>query len=123
MSTLRQDLIVREGTSFSFPFAAGVDLTGYKARAAVRYAIDAVAEVYFSTEGDAEGGVITLDGATATLTMTPAQTERLAGDTEWLLSRKISREIRLFYDLELEAPDGSVTRPIEGTFTIIRSIT
>ena len=124
--TARQDLVIREGASFSWTYDAGVSLDGYSARAAIKMAGAYIntAEAYLSSGADASGGTITLSGTMATLSMTAAQTDALADEIAWWFpNRAIDPVIRMMWDLELVAADGTVTRPVEGSVLVYRSVT
>lgn len=143
--TLRQDLTIQQNASWSFTYthrdASGspVDLTGYSAAMSIKRALGqtVVARAYLSSGADADGGTITLGGAAGTITMamTPAQTLKLVMDFDlWaVIDRRdvdprgddvlVRPQVALVYDLLLTAPDGSVSRPIEGAAIVRRSAT
>lgn len=133
---LRQDLHVRQGETFAFTYThldsagSAVDLTGYSARMAVRVNYGDDEEVYFSTGDDAAGGSIALGGSegTVSLSMTAAQAKAVAGDLlRYVFGKPVGTPLRqrevFRYDLELEAPDGTVTRALEGAFIVHREVT
>lgn len=132
--TLRQTFDIRQGQTWTYVFthtASGspVDLTGYSARMAIRYGFELSNEAYLSSGSDANGGTITLGGAngTVTLAMTAAQTAALAGDLTTILftepRKKAEQYVDFLYDLEIEAPDGTVTRLLEGNIRVQREVT
>jgi len=124
--TVRQDLIIREGATFTFGFDAGFDLAGYSARATFkplgRYIN--TPEAFLSSEGDADGGTIDLSGQVATLSMTPAQTSALVGDQNLFGPFRADEPLLVqMWDMVLTAPDGTATRPLEGRVYAYRSVT
>lgn len=136
--TTRQDLIIRQGETWSFTYAkrdeagAVVDLTGYSARMAIRDRVGGSLEAFLSSTGDAAGGTITLGGAAGTVvpSMTSTQSAALA-NTLATLSVLIADEEpdglksteTFVYDLELTSPAGVVTRELEGHVVVHRRVT
>lgn len=112
--TTRQDLIIRQGETWSHTFATGLDLTGYVARMAIRATRNGTAEAYLSTEADALGGSIALFDGAAVLSMTAEETAAIGGTDE---------ETVLVYDLELVSGAGAVTRALEGRFVVLGEVT
>jgi hypothetical protein len=128
--TIRQDLIIRQGATWSFLWTkrdaagAAVDLTGYSARMAVKHGYGGSAAAYLSTGPDAAGGGITLGGAagTVTLAMTADQSAALGGGLA-AADAEACRTIELLYDLELVSGAGVVTRELEGQVIVNREVT
>lgn len=136
--TTRQDLLIRQGETFSFTYTkrdaagAAVDLTGYSARMAIRDRVGGSLEAYLSSTGDAAGGIITLGDAAGTVVpaMTATQSAALA-NTLATLSVLIADEEpdglkpaeTFVYDLELTSPAGVVTRELEGHVVVHRRVT
>lgn len=128
--TTRQDLTVRQGTTWSHVHtvrdSAGspVDLTGYTARMAVKTSLGAGNVAYLSTGSDADGGTITLGGAagTVTLSMTNAETSDLSGYIG-LPPRRRERRVLFLFDLELVDGSGAVSRELEGRLILDREVT
>jgi hypothetical protein len=136
--TLRQDLEVRQGQTWSFVWtkkdAAGVavNLTGYSARMAIRDRIGGVLQAYLTTGADADGGSIALGGAagTVTLALTALQSASLADyltRASILYTRNffVQRKplVHFLYDLELVSGAGVVTRELEGSVLVYREVT
>lgn len=134
--TTRQDLIIRQGETWSFVWTktsggSAVDLTGYTARMTIRDRIKGAQQAYLSSGADADGGSITLGGAqgTVTLAMTATQSAALAGElsvaSSVLLAEHPERdepEVRYIYDLEL-VNGATVTRELEGRVIVYREVT
>jgi len=138
MTTVRQDLFIRQGETFSWVYTYGgstpVDLTGYTARMSIkRTANDAeTPTVYLSTGSDADGGTITLGGAagTVTLAMTATETQNMLTDVDILAlipaekrARHYVRDEKFVFDLEIQSAAGVVTRIIEGNVIVNRGVT
>ena len=131
--TTRQDLIVRQGETYSFTWTklsggSAVNLTGYSARMSVRTHFGGTQEVYLSDGSDADGGTITLGGAAGTvvLTMTAAETAALADAiTGWIddPAAEAGPRVAYIYDLELVTGAGAVTRELEGRLVVLREVT
>lgn len=135
MST-RQDLIIRQGETFSFVYTkrdsagAAVDLTGYSARMRVKDTYNGVQQVYLTSGADSQGGSIALGGAagTVTLAMTADQAAALASEVNMvsilLSSLELNKPQKTYlYDLELASGAGVVTRELEGRVVVRREIT
>ena len=109
------DLEFNQGASYTKTFTwkdgdgVAVNLTSYTARMQVRQSVSAT-EVLL--ELTTENGRLTLGGSagTITLALTPATTAGIV----WRRGR---------YDLELVAPDGGVTRFLEGQIVVSREVT
>lgn len=109
------DFEIEQGASFRLQFAwkdglgAAVDLTSYTARMQVRASTSAPDVLLELTT---ENGRIALGGSagTVTLTLTPVVTAGL----DWRRGK---------YDLELIAPDSSVTRFLQGQVSVSREVT
>lgn len=136
--TARQDLIVRQGETWSFVWTkrdtagVAVDLTGYTARMAVKHSYSGSSEAHLSTGDDARGGSISLGGGdgTVTLAMTAAQSAVLASGVDSVLSALWGEPaetdgptVVYRYDLELVSGAGAVTRELEGRFIVHREVT
>ncbi len=143
--TLRQDLHIRQGETWSYVFTkrdaagAAVDLTGYSARAAIKTGIRGLIGAYLSTGADGVGGAIALGGATGTVTlsMTSAQSAALGDICGLETFRRAYRDLiswtgpwwhrrmvaRFIYDLELVSPGGVVTRELEGPVHVRLEVT
>lgn len=85
-----------------------VDITGYTADMQVRYATDTAIIVELSTDN----GRAVISGALGkvTLTLTASQTAALAANN-------------YIYDLNLTAPDSTVTKILTGAFVVAESVT
>lgn len=109
------DFEIEQGASFRLQFVwkdslgVAVNLTSYTARMQVRQSISSPDTLLELTT---ENGRIALGGSagTVTLTLTPAVTEAFT----WRKGK---------YDLELVAPDASVTRFMQGQITVSREVT
>jgi len=109
----RYNITVYKGTTFTLSpvWKIGgyvVNLTGYSAKMQVRAATDASVLVELSTAN----GKIVIDAGLGklTLTLTAAQTAALTSG-------------KYFYDLNLTAPDATVTKILEGVFLVNDSVT
>ena len=140
--TIRQDLTVRQGETFSYTYNwDGKDLTGYTGAMAIRWQLEAPLEAYLSTGNDADGGTITVDASgNIVLAMTNTQTAALAGwlwKLYWLqmvgqdvdtrdkryLKYFFQKQVKALYDLRLTSPAGVTTRVLEGNVVIHREVT
>ena len=134
--TMRQDLIVKQGETWSFVFVKrdssgnAVDLSAYTARMSIKDTHNGIAQAYLSTGADADGGSIALGGAagTVTLSMTATQSAALASEVSaasvLLTSLDLAKpEQTYLYDLELISGAGVVTRELEGRVLVRREIT
>lgn len=131
--SVRQDLHVRQGETWSHEYiwnvdGSPVDLTGYSARMTVRSRLNAFAVASLTTDANTIGGTISLGGAngTITLSMTAAESTALkpAALTISDLSSKDEPPFTTFiYDLELVAPDDTVTRVLEGRVYLHAEVT
>jgi hypothetical protein len=86
-----------------------VNLSGYTASMQVRSTAKSATII---TELSTFNNRITIDGDAGTITLTLT-----AGDTAVLPI------VRAVYDLELTAPDSTVLRLLEGTFTVVPEVT
>lgn len=131
--TLRQNLRIDEGTTYSFVHThrdstgAAIDLTGYTARMSIKRKYNAAIQAFLSTGSDANGGTLTLGGAAGTITidMTATETDALVDDVELesLLSGEKAEQIEVFiYDLEIIS-GATVTRVIQGKLFLHRAVT
>lgn len=107
--TVEQGATLSEVFTWKDPTGALIDLTGYSAKMQVRRAPGAD-ELYL--EASTGAGTIVLGGAAGTVTITV-----LAATTAALSFTTGS------WDLVLTAGDGTVTRLVEGTATLDRSVT
>lgn len=134
--SIRQDIIVRQGETFSFTWTkkdsagAAVNLTGYTARMRVKDTYNGVQQVYLTSGADSQGGSITLGGSAGTvvLALTADQAAALASEVNMtsilLASEDLTKPQKAYlYDLELVSGAGVVTRELEGRFIVRREIT
>ena len=117
MSAGFHKLNAEKGATFSQPFtwkinSNPVDLTGYSARMKIRDPKRAPSVNQILSLTSATGGGITLGGAAGTIVVTIAATTM-----EGINSGKY------IYDLELEAPDNTVTRLLKGPFVVSDEVT
>jgi len=110
MSAGTYNTTLEQGATFSrtltYKDAAGnaIDLTGYTARMQARPYVGSPNKVLDLTT---ENGGISIAAATGKIT--------------WTVAASVTAAIKqdsLVYDLELIAPDGTVTRVIQGTLTV-----
>lgn len=106
-----------KGATFSRSFTWKIDsnvvnLTGYSARMKVRDPKRAPSVNQIISLTSATGGGITLGGSAGTITLTIAAT---------IMDNIVAG--KYVYDLELEAPDGVVTRLLKGQFNIFDEVT
>ena len=132
--TIRQDIELRQGETWSFAFVhrdadgVAIDVSSYSARMAIKAGFQSSYEAYLSSGSDTDGGSITLaaDG-TVTLLMTAAQSAKIAGDLTFFIffepAERVDRIVRFMYDLELVSPAGVVDRALEGHFLVQREVT
>ena len=135
--TLRNDIIVRQGETFSLTYVykiagVAVDLTGYSARMSVRDRYGGAQKAYFSSGSDADGGTITLPSSPTgaiVISMTAGESANIieqlssfgfADEMERARHAK-SPEVYL-YDLEVVS-GATVTRVLEGKFLVYREVT
>jgi len=109
----RYNINVYKGTTFTLAPVwkidnLPVDITGYTADMQVRYATDTAIIVELSTAN----GRAVISGALGkvTLTLTASQTAALAANN-------------YIYDLNLTAPDSTVTKILTGAFVVAESVT
>ena len=107
------DITINQGATYQLVVTwnvsgSPVDLTGYTAALQARYNVDASTTFISLTSGSG----LTLGGALGTITvdLTAAQTAALTC-------------FYGVYDLELTAPDGTVTRLLQGTVTVSKEVT
>ena len=120
MTAAKRNLYIEQGATFNLSFTwnegtsdavgAPVDLTGCTARMQIRQKQQSA--VIVDARSDGESPAILLGGATGTVEVT------LTADMTDLLSVKTG-----LYDLEVEFPDGTVYRLLEGTVTVSPNIT
>lgn len=108
------DLCIAQGATFQKVITwksdgVLVDLTGYSARSQIRATSESATPLIELTTAN---GRIALGGAAGTITLTISATDSA--------SLTAGRGV---YDLELVAPNGTVTRLLQGTVTISRNIT
>ena len=113
MNPGRYNINVYKGTTFTLAPVwkidnLPVDITGYTADMQVRYATDTAIIVELSTAN----GRAVISGALGkvTLTLTASQTAALAANN-------------YIYDLNLTAPDSTVTKILTGAFVVAESVT
>jgi hypothetical protein len=134
--TIHQNLEIRQGQTWTWVYTCKlngtpVNLTGYSARMSIKQDFHVDSEAYLSTGSDADGGRIALGGAlgTVTLSMTAAETTALLDDLSYYAfvsqdkRAPICPVVEWIYDLELVAPNGTVTRELEGKVQIFRNVT
>lgn len=136
--TTRQDFEINQGASFAWTYtwrdSAGdpVDLTGYSARLSIREHVRGVLELNLVdgdgiTLGGDAGTIAIVIGATQLTDLVPISIYEIERSTseQGLVQRHrpVKRKKRLMYDLELVAPDDTVTRVLEGKITVYREIT
>jgi hypothetical protein len=115
MPAAKHDITIEQGSTFKLGFAwrgdggSIVDLTGYKARMQIRETVASEAKLLDATT---ENGFLSIDAADGTVTLEISAT--VTAGYSWVRGR---------YDLELEAPDGTVTRLIEGNATLSKEVT
>jgi hypothetical protein len=120
MTAAKRNLYIEQGATFNLAFTwnegtsdaigAPVDLTGCKARMQVR--AKQQSPVIVDASSDSESPAILLGGDTGTIEVT------LTAEMTDLLSVKSG-----LYDLEVEFPDGTVYRLLEGSVTVSPNIT
>ena len=120
MTAAKRNLYIEQGATFNLSFVwnegtseavgAPVDLTGCKARMQIRQKQGSPTIVDASTEGT--DPAIVLGGATGAVAVT------LTDEATDLLTVKSG-----LYDLEIEFPDGTVYRLLEGGVTVSPNIT
>ena len=115
VTAYHHDLTLDQGSTFGIPFEfydAGnrpINFSGFTARMQVRRTptSEIVIDELTSTDKDPR---ITFASNVMTLTWTKDETERI-------------KPGRYFYDVEITAPNGSVSRLLEGAFIIRREVT
>jgi len=132
--TTRQDIELPQGSTWSFAFVhrdpdgAAINVSNYSARMAIKAGFQSSYEAFLSSGSDADGGSITLaaDG-TVTLSMTAAQSAKMAGDLTFFIffepAERVELVVHFMYDLELVSPAGAVVRALEGRFIVQREVT
>lgn len=118
MPAVRYDLVIEQGATFAFEWTikedgVPVNLTGYAARMHFRRKHTSP-ETDLELTSETDGG-ITLGGAAGTVA---GRIE--ATDTAALTARTDPPGV---WDFELEAPDGTVTREVEGQYVITPEVT
>lgn len=115
MAAARKNLVIEQGATFTLDMVyrqsngTPVNLTGYSARMQIRLRHESpTALLSFTTQG----GSIVLGGALGTIVVTATATQTAA-----LPARSA------VYDLELVAPDTTVTRLMQGSVTITPEVT
>lgn len=123
----RHDFVIEQGADFlrrllwrEKESQSPLDLSGYTARMMLKSGYDATAPVLELTTAN---GRIFLGGETGeiTLHLTAAETADLPIDTP--AADRLPHLTRLIYDLELEAPDGTVTRLLQGQALVSAEVT
>lgn len=124
--TLRQDLHVQQGTTWSHQHTVldddgtAVDLSGCTAQVDVRDRPDGTLFARLSTED----GTITLgaDGVVV-MSMTAATTSLLLTKVLFASYEQMPSRPPLRYDLKINFTDGTVTRELQGHFTVSEEVT
>jgi hypothetical protein len=119
MSAGTYNMVMEQGATFSQEMTWKIDknpvnLTGYSARMQVR--------------GSGSGNRISTRLA---LSLTSENGDIILGGSEGTITINISASSasnvipagKYFYDLELQSPNGEVTRLIKGTFTVVAEMT
>jgi hypothetical protein len=115
MAAAQYDFEIEQGATLLKPIVwkdstgAAVDLTGYTARMQVRRSTSAPDVLI---ELSSANGKISISALTGTVTLIFSATTTAAFD--WRRGK---------YDLELVAPDGIVTRLVEGEIAVSREVT
>lgn len=120
----RFDFICEKGASFSYSLTwkdesgSAVNLTGYTARMHVRSSYeDPEAAVILTTEN---GGIsITANTGRLALSLNPSTTESIPGFN----ATGTPPTSNYVYDLELVAPNGAITRLLQGRFRVVEEVT
>jgi hypothetical protein len=117
MPAVRWNITIEQGATFTLDFTikqdgVAVNLTGYHARMQARRKHAAIEKDLDLT--DEEGGGITLGGAAGTVSV------RVEADATALIQARPQPGV---WDFELEAPDGTVTRELEGQYTVPPEVT
>lgn len=115
MPAAKYDFTIEQGATLPLGFSwksddgTAVDLTGYTARMQVRQSVGSPDVLL---EATTENGLLSISAAQGkvNLLLPPSVTAAIT----WRRGR---------YDLELEAPDGTVTRLVEGSVTVSREVT
>jgi hypothetical protein len=110
-------LLIEQGSTFRLRLQLSdeggpVDLTGYLARMQIRETLDSPQPLYELTTPDQDAGGITIDGPAGTIDLLISDDDTAA--LTWLHG---------VYDLEIEAPDGDVTKLLKGEVTVEREVT
>lgn len=114
------DLVIQQGAHWIQPLGYTVDgapasFAGYTARMQARLSIDSAVKVIDLQS--AAAGVKGVSCSAQYVTPFLSDTDTLA------LGALIPDGSKLVYDIEVVAPDGTVSRPWHGTLTLIRAIT
>ena len=115
MTAAKHNLTIDQGATFRITLTYKIDstpvnLTGYAARMQVRERYDSETTAVSLTS--APGGGLTLGGSAGTIAIEITDVQSAAMPAG-----------RLVYDLELVAPNGDVTRLVEGTMTVTPEVT
>ena len=119
MSAGVHNIVMEQGVTFSQGMTWKIDknpvnLTGYKARMHVRGSGSGnPVSTRLALELTSEKGDIVLGGSAGTITIGISATD----------SSSVIPAGKYFYDLELESSDGTVTRLLKGTFTVVAEMT
>ena len=114
MTPGRYNIKVYQGSTFSLAPQWKIDgtyvnVTGYTAAMSVKYSATSVSTIISLTSSNGKITVGTTDGK-FTLALTAAETTALAAGN-------------YVYDLEVTAPNSTVTRLLEGGFTVYEGVT
>lgn len=120
MTAAKRNLYIEQGATFNLSFtwnegtsaAVGppVDLTGCKARMQIRAKQQSSAIVDALSDGESPAIILGDAAGTIEVTLTDDMTDQLSLKSA-------------LYDLEIEFPDGTVYRLLEGTVTVSPNIT
>lgn len=115
----REDITVYQGATFRNRFiwktgdpAVPVDITGYTVRMQIRPSKRSD-RVFANLDNDTLGGITLTDAANGQFDV------RIEAD----VTDEFSSFVKAVYDIELEAPDGTVTRLVEGQVTVSLQVT
>jgi hypothetical protein len=118
----KYDIVIEQGATFTLAItykdSSGslIDLTNYDARMEVRASYDASSALITLTSevsGTGNTSGIALGGAAGTINVVISETT----------TKALTAPATNVYDLELVAPDGSITRLIEGKATVSPGVT
>ena len=122
------DIIIEQGADWRLvmnwkdPGGVPMNLAGYRARMQVRETFAAKAKVFDLTT---ENGMITLDAVNGLVSLhlpadVSAEVPILPAKTAWIDGKQAQQ---LVFDIEMIAPDGGVTRLIQGAVLFVPEVT